>query len=895
MSWPLASHFSAMLQNPPVAFRDPQLQCCAIEKNERGQPRPWAGAFAVVYKGIDPTKGPFAVRVFTTESPERRERYDLISAYLKGRKLNCLVDFEYRDRSIRSAGDGKWYPVILMDWVQGETLFKWVRGCCLAGSVDALARIADGWVEAVRELSDAQIAHGDLQHGNVMVTPAGEIRLVDYDGMCVPALVGRRNLEIGVEPYQHPDRNATTLLSLDIDNFSALQIYVALRALSVNPSLWLRYVEQQGYDKLLFRREDFQTPERSPLYGDLLGLGTDVHDLTEQLFAFARSRMEEVPPLSQLVGSYAKVERLLRARQWYAAVELLNRRGHFRDAPEPLRPLIREAYEHVCRQKAWEDFVKIPSEATEPVDRQLVEAWNEALFASFPPAEQERMRVAEARRRVSLMDRLRHFVQRTGAQISLSGEKSLVSAAAQLPQGYRHSLERRVELARRRVVAFARLERVLADPESEAAIVAAWRAVGQANCEQFVSIEWGIRIALAEERLPVLRALAKLPRNLPSDDRDRRVLAIWREDLLKDCREAEKWRTVHQRAAARKKILDQLRAAIETDDEPRLAKLAEQRWLEKYTLPDGWMGKLERARERTGRLKALLAALREGSEAATASAAPVSAASLQSCATTQEPGEASAANEPDETVAASGLVEPGTTIEASSAPAVPESQGVPPTEAPAGSESATLAGNASETAAPSSPSPPSSSPPFPAAPPAFRQSFDTKLLRDYPDRFAPYQALLAEWLPAEVLPLEKLGLQLTADQGGLTPADEPEGGFRAQWNWPEERFIDRCILAICPAEPEPAVAPEIVAAHWRESVSRRDWESGGGARLIAAEREWEGSPVVVWAVIDAGFQTFHSPPLVLGRIEHRSRWGWKRLFSRRSDAAGSTPTNATEP
>ena len=174
MSWPLASHFSTMLQNPRVAFRDPRLQRAVIEKNEQNQPRPWAGAFAVVYKGVDPDgQAPFAVRIFTTESPERRERYDLISAYLKGRKLNCLVDFEYRDRSIRSAGDGKWYPVIIMDWVQGETLFQWLRAHCLEGNRDAIAAVADRWLEAVQELSDNSVAHGDLQHANVMVRTRG--------------------------------------------------------------------------------------------------------------------------------------------------------------------------------------------------------------------------------------------------------------------------------------------------------------------------------------------------------------------------------------------------------------------------------------------------------------------------------------------------------------------------------------------------------------------------------------------------------------------------------------------------------------------------------------------------------------------------------------------------
>ena len=52
-------------QNPRVAFRDPQLQQCSILKNTQNQPRPWAGAFAVVYKGLSASgRAPFAVRVF---------------------------------------------------------------------------------------------------------------------------------------------------------------------------------------------------------------------------------------------------------------------------------------------------------------------------------------------------------------------------------------------------------------------------------------------------------------------------------------------------------------------------------------------------------------------------------------------------------------------------------------------------------------------------------------------------------------------------------------------------------------------------------------------------------------------------------------------------------------
>ncbi len=300
----MASDYSAIVQQPRFAFRDPVLQACSIERNSLGQPLTRAGAFAVVYKGIDAEGKAWALRAFTTESQQRREHYEHIASHLQSRKPRCLVDFEYRDSSIRSASDGKWYPLVAMDWVQGMILFSWVQSKCRKGKGASIAKGARHWLKLVKELSKAEIAHGDLQHANILVTPQGRLKLVDYDGMCVPGLVGRRNIEIGVRPYQHPQRNESTLLSTSLDDFSALAIYTALRALAADISLWDKHVEQPGYDKLLFRSEDFLDREQSPLYRDLMNSpDSDVRTLAAQLFTFARGSIDDVPPLSQLVAA----------------------------------------------------------------------------------------------------------------------------------------------------------------------------------------------------------------------------------------------------------------------------------------------------------------------------------------------------------------------------------------------------------------------------------------------------------------------------------------------------------------------------------------------------------------------------------------------------------------
>jgi len=781
MSWPLASHFSAMLQNPKIAFRDPELQGAAIEKDGRNQPRPWAGAFAVVYKATMTQNGKaMAVRVFTSESPERRERYDRISEYLRSRRLKCLLDFEYRDRSIRSAGDGKWYPLIVMDWVDGETLFQWVRRRSLAGDRQSLAEAAERWVGLVKELGDAGIAHGDLQHANVMVTRAGELKLVDYDCMCVPALVGRRNLEVGVEPYQHPDRNETTHLGPDLDNFAALVIYVALRALAAEPALWGKYVEGPAYDKLLFRREDFSAPASSSLHRDL-GNSPDeeLRELAKQLFALWNARMDQAPALAELTNSYAKVERLLRAGQWEAAVHLLNRRGQFRDAPPHLKPLIHQAYEHVCRQQSWSSFEKIPLEESEENDRRLAEAWNEPLFAGYEPAERLRGQVEAARHRVSLLDRLRLLIQQAAKGSNFAKEWSIVAAARQLPEDYRYGLHERVALARRRVEAIEALERAVRQSRNDDEIVAAWRAVSRSQSEGMVDPKHRRRIELAARRLPVLTALRAIPEGCPPDQVDGRLLAVWRDDVVDGCRELAAWRPAWLEAARRRQLLRQIEEAIGRRDEEAIARLVGDPLLENYPLPSHWDAPVRAAKEQARKTDTLIEALGSGDRA------------------------------------------------------------------------------------------------------SFARSFDARIIRRAADRFAAYEPPLCDWVRAEILPVDAIGLRPAVARASLVAVDRGEGTFRVRWTWPQQRFTNECILAVCPEIPAAEDDPRDAAAHYRAAADRESWESGGGSRLIHVEPGWQADYVVVWASVDLGFRLLFSHPLVLGRLNEAADMhsgGRKRRF-----------------
>lgn len=255
MPWPTGSDYQQATQNAEVAFRDAELKAAHPELDKLGMPKPRSGSFAVAFK-MQCTGRDYAVRCFLKEAIDRQERYRLIQEFLDKAKLPYAVEFQYQREGILA--HGAWRPILKMEWVHGDTL-----GAFVAKNVhDArnLLELAGRWVEMTQALNNAGMAHGDLQHGNVMVMPTGQLKLIDYDGMYVPALAGRPSNEDGHRNYQHPLRSALDY-GPKLDHFSEWVIYVSLVMLSLDPTLWVKL--KGGDECLLFRQADFD-PATSP-------------------------------------------------------------------------------------------------------------------------------------------------------------------------------------------------------------------------------------------------------------------------------------------------------------------------------------------------------------------------------------------------------------------------------------------------------------------------------------------------------------------------------------------------------------------------------------------------------------------------------------------------------
>lgn len=289
MPWPTLQDYNEAIQSPRLNFHDPELKGGSVETTALGLPRPITGGFASVYR-VRCGQREWAVRCFIREFTDQQQRYEAISKHLAAVKLPYTVGFEFLPQGIKVRGT--WYPILKMEWVQGELLNKYIKRNL--GDPTALLDLANRWAKMVKAMQAANLAHGDLQHGNVLIAN-GELRLIDYDGMYVPALAGQASHEVGHRNYQHPQRTEFDF-GPTIDNFAAWVIYVSLLALSIDPSLWDKV--KAGDEYLLFRREDFEEPYTSQT---LTSLSRHADRRLDTLASFFQSLLysspTQLPPL----------------------------------------------------------------------------------------------------------------------------------------------------------------------------------------------------------------------------------------------------------------------------------------------------------------------------------------------------------------------------------------------------------------------------------------------------------------------------------------------------------------------------------------------------------------------------------------------------------------------
>ena len=254
--FPSATDYQQALQNPALAFTHPGMQQATFTKDSWGLPEPVTGSSAAVFQG---TIGAdcYALRCYTRADASSRERYEALDRYVATHGLTDYVaNVAWFEDAVR-VRHATW-PVLRMQWIEGRILDEYVGYLVEKRNITALGMLAAQWRELVKTLQDAQFAHGDLQHRNVLVDQGARLRLVDFDSVWMPTLDGQPPpTESGHDNFQHPSRNGTSGWGRWTDTFSGLVIYLSLLALASDPGIWLPL---NTGENLLFEKKDYVPP-----------------------------------------------------------------------------------------------------------------------------------------------------------------------------------------------------------------------------------------------------------------------------------------------------------------------------------------------------------------------------------------------------------------------------------------------------------------------------------------------------------------------------------------------------------------------------------------------------------------------------------------------------------
>ena len=270
MQYPLISEYVRAIQDASnnldeVAHLVPVL-------DDHGEPYRSSGAFAVVFKMKDEQTGKcYALKCFTEEQEGRAEAYRQIADELEFVDSSYITSVKYLDKEIfvDSSCEEDEFPVLLMDWIDGETMETYIAENYQDNY--AMAMLCYRFCKMAAWLRSQPFAHGDIKPDNIMVRPDGTLTLVDYDGMFVPAMKGQKSPTIGTKDFSHPLR---TIDDFDetIDDFALASIALSLKAISLKPSLFDDY---GAADRLLFSAEDYRDLSKSKVLAALQELVND--------------------------------------------------------------------------------------------------------------------------------------------------------------------------------------------------------------------------------------------------------------------------------------------------------------------------------------------------------------------------------------------------------------------------------------------------------------------------------------------------------------------------------------------------------------------------------------------------------------------------------------------
>ena len=226
MQYPLISEYLAAIREAKDNLDTLSHLVPVLDKY--GEPYRSSGAFAVVFKMKDEQTGKcYALKCFTEDQEGRAEAYRQIAEEFEFVDSPYITSVKYLEKEIfvDSNCENEEFPVLLMDWIEGETMETYIADNYT--DTHAMAMLYYRFCKMAVWLRSQSFAHGDIKPDNIDDT---------------------------------------------IDDFALASIALSLKAISLDPSLLKTY---GASDRLLFSAADYLDLSKSKTFAALQGLLAD--------------------------------------------------------------------------------------------------------------------------------------------------------------------------------------------------------------------------------------------------------------------------------------------------------------------------------------------------------------------------------------------------------------------------------------------------------------------------------------------------------------------------------------------------------------------------------------------------------------------------------------------
>ena len=306
--WPTENDYSkAVMRVNPSPFSLLNTKKIKVITDENDQPIKRSGNNSVVFK-VSMDEKIYALKCYTKEINNQTHYLSVVQKYVDDFNSSWFIPFELYESEVyvinsENSFHGT-YCVLLMPWIEGETLYSYVQKNCKEKNTDALKEIFTEFQQMASWLLQQSFVHGDLNAENIMITPNEKMVMVDHDNILFEKLNNTSGHSFFNVDYQHPKRNQH-IINLDADHFSILILAISLRALQCKPALFSTYTNESG---LLFTANSLREGSNSLIYQELKTINDAYLQNLLRLFNISINKQTiEVPMLATCIADFDSI------------------------------------------------------------------------------------------------------------------------------------------------------------------------------------------------------------------------------------------------------------------------------------------------------------------------------------------------------------------------------------------------------------------------------------------------------------------------------------------------------------------------------------------------------------------------------------------------------------